>query len=79
MSDIQVMDDNFTPKKRGRPALINIDDIIATAQKNKNSWCSMTLQEREAVSAARQLKRTGLEVSTRSAPEGRVVYFRDVD
>ena len=81
MPDAQVLNENFNPKKRGRPTLISVDGLLDMADENKGLWVQQTFDNqssRLAVSAARQLKKAGLEVSTRSTPEGRAVYFRKI-
>lgn len=70
MSDIEVHDDTFAPKRRGRRPMIKIDDLLKTVTENPGKWCSKDYPEKEAASVIRQLKSQFANLDVASTREG---------
>lgn len=64
MSEFQVHDSNFEPRKSGRTPLVDVSGLIAAAAKHEGQWVSGVYPNKEAASIQGQLKRRGYEVVT---------------
>lgn len=58
---IQTYEADFEPQRRGRPRRVDVTDLMQAAESADGNWVSIDLNDQDAQSAVRQIKREYLE------------------
>jgi hypothetical protein len=78
--NVQIMPPDFVPTRRGRKPLIEVEEIIASADEASGQWVRWEFSGAEANSVLRQLvrHRDNYETASERLPAGdrRAVYIR---
>ena len=81
MVESTVMDDDFSPSRRGRRPMVRVEPLIEAIEEAKGRWVLFEMHDpREANSALRQLsKQPHIETSSETRPDsGKNVFARSL-